>query len=147
MKVGELISELQKLDPEAEIGCGLSKYSGWAQEINGVSMSEEGIAFIDMGRESIGENELTFASVNLSKIATRIAASQYIILTYDSDVKVPMWHDTIIAPPNGKFVAEDVPGSGLTLFIADSVATLLEELPEYLEEYDIEIIKEEIGEE
>jgi len=76
MKVGELISELQKFDSEAEVGCGLSKLSGWAQKIDDVLMSEEGIVFINMGRETIGENELTLAStkVNLSKIASRIAA-------------------------------------------------------------------------
>jgi len=77
MKVGELISELQKFDSEAEVGCGLSKLSGWAQKIDDILMSEEGIVFINMGRETIGENELTLAStkVNLSKIASRIAAA------------------------------------------------------------------------
>jgi len=86
MKVGELISELQKFDSEAEVGGGFSKLSGWAQEIDDVLMSEEGIVFINMGRETIGENELTLAStkVNLSKIASRIAAGgMTAIIFYD----------------------------------------------------------------
>jgi hypothetical protein len=58
--VKELIAELLVQDPDATVGTGSLKYTGWVSEIEDVRVATDGTVCVNCGRECTSEEELEF---------------------------------------------------------------------------------------
>lgn len=57
MTVQELIAELQKQDPSAEVGISMKSRTGYVAKIDGVFITSDGIVVINQAEGTMGEEE------------------------------------------------------------------------------------------